>query len=55
MTSEMLAEAQQAGIKPATLSRAKEALGVESQKCGLHGGWIWVLPEGDHTPNTQKP
>jgi hypothetical protein len=54
LASEVTAGSLQAGIKPATLYRAKEALGVESQKCGIHGGWMWV-PEGDHAPNTLKP
>jgi hypothetical protein len=55
MASVLKAEAQQAGIKPATLNRAKEALGVESKKCGLSEGWMWLLPEGDHALVVQKP
>jgi hypothetical protein len=50
----MHAEAKQAGIKPATLTRAKEALGVESTKIGLSDGWMWLLPEGDQVSHTQK-
>jgi hypothetical protein len=55
MAKQVLAEAKEAGIKGATLHRAKEQLHVESKKCGLSGGWMWSLPEGDHLPNTQKP
>jgi hypothetical protein len=50
------AESRQAGIKPATLQRAKKRLGVRSDKIGLPGShfqkWVWELPggEGDQTP-----
>jgi hypothetical protein len=52
---EVHAEAQEAGIKPATLTRAKGELGVESKKCGLSAGWMWLLPDGDHLSHAQKP
>ena len=55
LANEMIAESHDAGIKPATLYRAKGEHGVLSDKIGLNDGWMWVLPEGDHTPNTQKP
>jgi hypothetical protein len=55
MAGDVIAASQQAGIKPATLHRAKEALGVASTKCGLSEGWMWLLPEGDHVSHTQKP
>jgi hypothetical protein len=55
LANEMLAEAEQAGIKPATLHRAKGELGVESKKIGLSDGWMWSLPEGNHVLVAQKP
>jgi hypothetical protein len=51
----MLAEAEQAGVRPATLHRAKGDLDVESKKIGLSDGWMWLLPEGDHALVAQKP
>lgn len=50
------ADARQAGIKPATLNRAKRRLGVRSHKVGMPGShyqkWVWELPgdEDDQTP-----
>jgi hypothetical protein len=55
LANEMHAEAKQAGIKPATLHRAKGELGVKSDKIGLSDGWMWLLPESDHVSHTQKP
>jgi hypothetical protein len=55
LASEMHAEAKQAGIKPATLYRAKAELHVKSDKIDLKDGWMWSLPEGDHISHTQKP
>lgn len=39
--------AEQAGHSWRTIERAKTALGIESRKDGLNGGWKWFLP-----PNT---
>ena len=36
------------GIAPRTLRRAKEHLGVSSEKDGWTGQWLWRLPKG-HT------
>jgi hypothetical protein len=40
--------AARAGISYATLRRAKDALRVRSFKEGMHGPWLWALPEGAH-------
>lgn len=44
---DLIAEARKLGISESTLKRAKAALGIVSRKDGMHGGWIWVLAEGD--------
>ena len=36
--------AEQDGISPRTLRRAKGSLGVVSEKDGWDGGWTWRLP-----------
>ncbi len=36
--------AEEAGISPATLRRAKSNLRIQSKKDGMNGGWIWYLP-----------
>lgn len=41
--------AEQAGVGPGALKRAKRELHVESSKVGMSGGWAWTLPEGDDT------
>jgi hypothetical protein len=51
---EMIDEAKQAGIKSATLYRAKGELDVKSGKCGLNEGWMWSLPEGDQVSHAHK-
>jgi hypothetical protein len=43
---EVRAAARDAGHTPRTIDRAKAALGIASTKCGLTGGWKWLLPEG---------
>jgi putative DNA primase/helicase len=53
--NEVFAEGDQAGISKATLKRAKKALSISKKKVGQTGPWVWALPEGDHTPETQKP
>lgn len=54
---EVEAQAKREGIGPRTLRRAKESLGVASEKKGIIGGWEWSLPipersktEGGQTP-----
>jgi len=37
-------EAKGAGIAWRTVQRAKKALGIQSEKDGASGSWIWVLP-----------
>jgi hypothetical protein len=54
LRNEMLAEAQQASIKAATLHREKAGLHMETKKCGMNEGWMWLPPGGDHVSNTQK-
>jgi hypothetical protein len=43
--TELMAEAKGAGISPASLKRAKQALGVQSEKAAGDGPWQWRLPE----------
>lgn len=38
------AEAKDAGIKQATLRRAKDAMGIKPEKSGFSNGWVWTLP-----------
>jgi len=44
-TGTVAAEAKAAGISGATLRRAKDALGVRSEKNRFTGGWDWRLPK----------
>jgi hypothetical protein len=49
---EIMQMAEEQGISPATLNRAKDALGVLSTKRGTQ--WFWVLPiDVEHTDVTQ--
>lgn len=42
---ELAARAKEAGISDTTLGRAKERLGVQSEKAAFGGGWEWALPD----------
>jgi putative DNA primase/helicase len=42
----IIAEARDAGIGERTLRKAKNDIGVKSEKAGFGGGWVWGLPEG---------
>lgn len=47
LSAELLAEANSAGIKAATLRRAKKALKIASKKrTESNGGWCWMLKNG---------
>ena len=42
--SVLTVRARAAGHSERTLKRAKAALGVEAEKSGFRGGWLWALP-----------
>ncbi len=42
--NEVFRLAEAAGIKPKTLRRAREELGIAPHKAGMTGPWIWSLP-----------
>ena len=51
-------EGRQAGIEPRTLKRAKQKLGVVSERqggIGERGSWYWRLPDGLHAAKGAKP
>jgi hypothetical protein len=52
-SSEVEKEAKGAGIAPATLKRAKTALGVKPRKASFGGGWIWSLPDRRCSSNAE--
>lgn len=45
---EVTEAAEAEGISQVTLQRAKKALGIQTWKSGMHGGWMWKLPEDNH-------
>lgn len=45
-TTDIRAQANEAGFAWATLRRAKERLGIRPRKSGFDKGWIWALPTG---------
>jgi hypothetical protein len=53
---ELKEAAQEKDISWETVKRAKEALGVESHKCGFEGHWAWKLPaQQAHTDPADPP
>ena len=50
--NEVKRKAEQTGIGPGSLKRAKRSLGVESTKQGMDGPWLWELPEEDAPKGT---
>ena len=48
-------EAKTAGIAKATLRRAKDSLGIKSEKSGFEGGWGWALPKSSTVDEDAHP
>ncbi len=48
-------EAKTAGIAKATLRRAKDSLGIKSEKTGFAGGWGWALPKSSTVDEDAHP
>jgi hypothetical protein len=51
---EIRADAKASGIAWRTLRRAKDSLGVSSEKQGFKGGWHWQLPEAEDVQQPPK-
>jgi len=51
--SDVVKAARGAGIAEKTLRRAKDRLGVKSEKGGFGAGWSWRLPEDGHPEGGQ--
>jgi putative DNA primase/helicase len=44
-------EARAAGISAKSMRAARAALGIKPAKAGMHGGWVWTLPEAPKMPS----
>lgn len=49
------AEALAAGLRPITLRRARETLGIRITKAGYQGPWFWILPPSAPAPISGPP
>jgi hypothetical protein len=47
LASEVLEAGKQLGISESTLKRAKNQLGIETEKAGFGAGWLWLLPSSE--------
>ena len=56
LASELLEAGKELGISESTLKRAKNQLGVESEKAGFGAGWLWRLSsaEGETKPASDE-
>ncbi len=43
-TTEIQAAAKKAGLSWATVRRAKNSLGIQTEKAGMKSGWAWTMP-----------
>jgi putative DNA primase/helicase len=43
-TAEIQAAAKKAGLSWSTVRRAKNSLGIQTEKAGMKGGWAWTMP-----------
>ena len=51
---DVFAAADEAGFSKDQIRRAREKLGVKSEKQGFQGAWKWTLPEGTFTAKNAK-
>lgn len=54
-SSDVKAEAEEAGYSWATIRRAQEELGIKPKKETYNGGWIWSLPNEPKHEDAQTP
>lgn len=52
-SGEVKAEAEKAGLSFRAIRRAKDLGGIDANKEGFDGGWIWSLSEDDHTKSAK--
>jgi len=54
LNAEVIEEGAEAGFSKDQLRRARERLGVRSEKNGYQGKWCWILPEGTFSDENSK-
>ena len=54
LNAEVIEEGAEAGFSKDQLRRARERLGVRSEKNGYQGKWCWILPEDTFSDENSK-